>query len=385
MLKSRFLMGRAARLVGLTCSLSVILAACSSSPSSPSSSTSSKGTTKNSAGVAAAEAVVQAAERPITFTKPTPNFAMSKNSGKTVWYIAPDMSIPFIATIASGVKAAAAAAGMKAVIFDGKGQVNTFNQGVTEAVSQKASGIILQGINPALVSGPLAQAKAAGIPVIDSLNGDPTQPLASGVLAHVTVNYTEGGKLMADWVIAASKGTAHVVVFTSSIYTIYQNMVAGFKEEFAKLCPSTCKIDAVENVQPTGVATQLCSITSTAISRYPDAKYFVPFYDAMVTYMIPSIQQVHANVAIISHDGVTTNLDIIRKGGVQQADVSNPPTAAMGWAEVDEIGRLIAGLKPAPEDLPQQLFVKANVGSSDAGLFSGYANYESEYKSVWGK
>ncbi|MGH3192454.1 MAG: sugar ABC transporter substrate-binding protein [Streptosporangiaceae bacterium] len=335
--------------------------------------------------MAAAEAAVSAVERPITFTKPTPDFAMSKNSGKTVWYIAPDMSIPFIAAIASGVKAAAAAAGMKAVIFDGKGQVNTFNQGVTEAVSQKASGIILQGIDPALVSGPLAQAKAAGIPVIDSLNGDPTQPLASGVLAHVTVNYTEGGKLMADWVIAASKGTAHVVIFTSSIYTIYQNMLAGFKEEFAKLCPTTCKIDAVENVQPADVATQLGSVTSTAISRYPDAKYFVPFYDGMVTYMIPSVQQVHANVAIISHDGVTTNLDIIREGGVQQADVSNPPNPAMGWAEVDDIGRLMAGLKPAPEDLPQQLLVKANVGSSDTGLFPGYANYESEYESVWGK
>lgn len=384
MLRSRPLTGRAGRLAGLACSLTVILAACSSASSSPSSG-STNGKSVDSAGVSAAEAAVQAAERPIAFTKPTPNFAMSKNSGKTVWYIAPDMSIPFIATIASGVKAAAAAAGMKAVIFDGKGQVNTFNQGVSEAVSQKASGIILQGINPALVSGPLAQAKAAGIPVIDSLNGDPTQPLSPGVLAHVTVDYTQGGKLMADWVIAASKGTAHVVIFTSSIYTIYQNMVAGFKAEFAKLCPVNCKIDAVENVQPTQVATQLRGVTATAISRYPDAKYFVPFYDAMVTYMLPSIQQVNAKVAIISHDGVTANLGIIRNGGIQKADVSNPPTAAMGWAEVDEIGRLIAGLKAVPEALPQQLFVKANVGTSDAGLFPGYANYQPDYKAVWGK
>ncbi len=381
MMKKRLFAGR--WLAGITCSLSVVVAACSSAPAGTSSTNAQSA--KSSAGVSAAAAAVKSVEQPISFAKPTPDFAMSKNAGKTVWYIAPDMSIPFIADIASGVQAAAAAAGMKAVIFDGKGQVNTFNQGLTEAVSQKASGIILQGINPALVSGPLSQAKAAGIPVIDSLNGDPTQPLASGVLAHVTVNYTEGGKLMADWVIAASHGTAHVVIFTSSIYTIYQNMLAGFKAEFAKLCPATCKIDAVENVQPTDVATQLGGVTATAISRYPDAKYFVPFYDGMVTYMIPSIRQVHAGVAIISHDGVTTNLDIIRSGGVQQADVSNPPNPAMGWAEIDEIGRLIAGLQPATENLPQQLFVKANVGSSDAALFPGYASYESDYKSVWGK
>lgn len=326
---------------------------------------------------------VHAAEKPIQLTLPKTKVDMAKNRGKKIWYVAPDMEIPFIAQIAGGVQAAAKAAGMTAIVCDGKGNVSTFNQCVSEAVSQKVSGIILQGINPALVSAPLKQAVKDHIPVIDSLNGDPSQPLTNGVLAHVTVNYTLGGKLMADYVAAASKGKGQVIIFTSSIYTIYQNMVKGFEQELKLRCPK-CKVDAVENVQPTQVSTEMGTITSTAITRYPGAHYLVPFYDALVSFMIPAIQQVGSHAVIISHDGVTTNLDLIRKGDVQVADVSNPPTPSMGWAEVDELGRLMTGQPAVFEDLPQQIFVKANVGTNDNNLFPGYANYQAKYEALWG-
>lgn len=335
------------------------------------------------AGYVGAVRAVRAAEKPIRLMLPKVKVDMAKNRGKKIWYVAPDMEIPFIAQIAGGVQAAAKAAGMTAVICDGKGNVSTFNQCVSEAVSQKVGGIILQGINTALVSGPLKQAVKDHIPVIDSLNGDPTQPLKNGVRAHVTVNYTLGGKLMADYVAAASKGRGQVIVFTSSIYSIYQNMLKGFKQELALRCPK-CRIDAVENVQPTQVSTELGTITSTALSRYPRAHYLVPFYDALVSFMIPAIQQVGSHAVIISHDGVNTNLDLIRKGDVQVADVSNPPTPAMGWAEVDELGRLMAGQPAVFENLPQQIFVKGNVGPNDSNLFPGYQKYQAKYEALWG-
>lgn len=364
--------------------VTVSLAACGSGSTNNTSGGGASATSAaSSPGYKLALAAVTAAEKPMQLQLPSTPVDMAKNKGKTVMYVAPDMEIPFIASIASGVQAAAKAAGMNAVVCDGKGNVNTFNQCVAEAVSQKVNGIILQGINPALVSAPLKQAEAANIPVIDSLNGDPNQPLTNGLSAHVTVNYTEGGKLLADYVTVASKGHGQLVVFTSSIYTVYQNMLAGFKSELAKACPG-CKLDAVENVQPTQVSTELGTITSTMLSRFPNAKYFVPFYDGMVTFMTPSIQQVSSHVQIISHDGVTTNIDLIRAGQVQTADVSNPPNASMGWAEVDEIGRLMAGQPAVFENLPQQIFVKANVGANDSNLFPGYAGYQTKYEKLWG-
>lgn len=340
--------------------------------------------TTTSSGVLAARAAVLAAEKPIVFKAPAPSYSIKKLAGKSVWYIAPTMSVPFIAAIAAGFKAAGQAAGLKVTIFDGQGNVNTWNQGVSEAVSQGASGIVLQGISPSLVSGPLAQAAAKKIPVIDSLTGNPTDPLAKGVLAHVTVNYKVGGQLLADWVIADSNGHAHVVIFTSSVYTIYVRMLAGFKAEFAKRCPTTCKIDAIEDVAPNNWATQIGTIASTQLSRHPDMNYFVPVADAMVTFIAPSLSQVHSSVKIISHDGVTTNLDLIRSGKTQQADVSNPPNASMGWAQIDELGRLMLHMRPVMENLPQQIFVKSNVGKNDKNLFPHYSNYASEFKANWG-
>lgn len=372
-------LGHKVLMAGVILTLAASLAACGST----SSTNKSAGGVTSSADYKLALAAVKAAEKPMQLQLPSTSVDMAKNKGKTLMYVAPDMEIPFIADIAGGVQAAAKAAGMNAIICDGKGNVNTFNQCVSEAVSQKVGGIILQGINPALVSGPLKQAISDHIPVIDSLNGDPNQPLTNGLLAHVTVNYTEGGQLLADYVTVASKGKGQVVVFTSSIYTVYQNMLAGFKAQLKKVCPG-CQLDTVENVQPTQVSTELGTITSTVLSRFPKAQYLVPFYDGMVTFMTPSIQQVGSHAQIISHDGVTTNIDLIRRGEVQTADVSNPPNPSMGWAEVDELGRLMAGQPAVFENLPQQIFIKSNVGSSDANLYPGYANYQTKYEQLWG-
>ena len=81
---------------------------------------------------------------------------------------------------------------------------------------------------------------------------------------------------------------------------------------------------------------------------------------------------------------MTTNVDLIRSGKTQQADVSNPPNASIGWAQVDELGRLMLGNHPVTENLPQQILVKSNVGKNDKNLFPQYSNYASAFKANWG-
>jgi ABC-type sugar transport system substrate-binding protein len=336
---------------------------------------------------AAQQAIAKATE-PLQLTLPSEPVPMDKLQGKSVWYIAPDMSLPFIAAIAQGFKDAAEAAGLKPTIFDGKGNVNTFNQGVSSAVSQGADGILLQGINPALVSGPLQQATKQKIAIVDSLNGGPDQPLTGGVQAHVTVDYKLGGALMADYTATSTDCKGQAIFFTSSIYNIYKDMVAGFKEELARVCPD-CKLADVVNVAPTDLATKLGGLTSTAAARHPDVKAFVAAYDGQVQFMEQALQERGGDgLAIISHDGVTSNLKQIQAGaGLQTMDVSNPPNEAMGWAEVDQLGRLLAKLEPVQDALPQQVFVKDNISGDPedvAALFPGYADYQSQWKKLWG-
>jgi ribose transport system substrate-binding protein len=364
------------------------LAACGSDSGGSSAKGDGGGAKAAGASCPQAQQAVDKATKPLQLTLPSEAVPMSKIAGKSVWYIAPDMSLPFIAAIAHGFKDAAQAAGLKPTIFDGKGNVNTFNQGVSAAVSQGADGILLQGINPALVSGPLQQATKQKIAIVDSLNGGPDQPLTGGVQAHVTVDYRLGGALMADYAATSTGCKGQAIFFTSSIYNIYKDMVAGFKDELAHVCPD-CQLADVVNVAPTDLATKLGGLTSTAAARHPDAKAFVAAYDGQVQFMEQALQERGgAGLAIISHDGVTSNLKQIQSGaGLQTMDVSNPPNEAMGWAEVDQLGRLLTKMQPVQDALPQQVFVKDNIKGDPedvAALFPGYADYQSKWKQLWG-
>lgn len=314
---------------------------------------------------------------------------LSKIKGRSVWYIAPDMSIPFIKAISVGFTRAAEAAGLKPVVFDGQGQVGMFNQGVSSAVAQGAAGILLPGINPELVSGPLADAEKRGVIVVDSLTGGPDQPLTHGVKSHVTEDFAASGSMAADYVAATSGCAAESIFVTSNVFDIYKDMQSGYEKELAALCGDHCKNVDTINVTTPDLATKLAGLVTTSATRRPDAHYVVAAYDGMVSFLTPALAELGRNdISIVSHDGVTANLEQIRAGkGLQKIDVSGPPDEAIGWAQIDQLARLLAGQKVPPVTLPQQTFrqdnLPDNVGDV-AALAPAYGSYESMYRHVWG-
>lgn len=331
-----------------------------------------------------AAAKVDAATSAASFVPPTEPVSMSAAAGKKVWFIAPDMSLPFIASIAKGFTEGATAAGMSPTVFDGKGNVTTFNQGVSTAVAQQADAILLQGINPALVSDPLSQAISANTVIVDSLNGGPDAPTADGVQAHVTVDYAAGGALMAADALARSNCQGTLVFFTSSIYAVYVDMLAGFNQEVKSLCPD-CDAPVVVDVAPTDLATKLPTLVSTNLTLNPTSTVFVAAYDGMVQFMSPSIQEAGSKVVIVSHDGADASLAQIKSANTPLVStISNPPNEAIGWAEVDQLGRLLTGGTAIVPDLPQQIFNKDNTAADAASMFPGFADYQMQYQKLWG-
>jgi ABC-type sugar transport system substrate-binding protein len=110
-----------------------------------------------------------------------------------------------------GVQAAGAASGLKVHVFDGAGDPTKFNQGIQQAVSQHAAAIIIEGINPALVTAPLAQAKAAHIPVVEGQNTDPGSSLPDGIAAEVSNDFTLGGRYLAYRALADTNCKAKIL------------------------------------------------------------------------------------------------------------------------------------------------------------------------------
>ena len=163
--------------VGLA-ALAIGLAGCgSSSSSSTSSSTSSSAATSAAATSASTSAsggsssiasTIASFSGPVTW--PGPNTSVKPPAGKSVTIIICGSQGITCVRVGNGAKAAAAALGYKATVVDGQSQPTVWNQAIRSAVASKTSGIILAGVPPALVTGALAVAKSAGIPVATVLS-----------------------------------------------------------------------------------------------------------------------------------------------------------------------------------------------------------------------
>src|SRR5690242_10429970 len=79
-------------------------------------------------GVAIARANLRVAEKLPHWKAPGAPFQMSRLKGKRVWIITSTLTVPFVADIAKGTQQAAALAGWKTTLIDGKGIVSEWNR-----------------------------------------------------------------------------------------------------------------------------------------------------------------------------------------------------------------------------------------------------------------
>jgi ribose transport system substrate-binding protein len=326
-----------------------------------------------------AKAALDGASKPMRYVVPKRPVSVSKIQGKTFWYIAPVLSSATAVNISNGFKAAAAAAGAKAHVFDGQGNVTQWNQGLTEAVTQGAAGVVLQGENPSLVSGPLATAFSQKIPVIDALNGNSSDPL-NGLFAHVTPNFSQTGKLQADYVLATTHCHANIAIFNQPVYPGLVLDANGVKAEMQRLCPS-CPVTE-QDVAAAGVATSIPSLVQNVVHANPKINFIVSAADGMAFFMPAALQQIGSKVRVVGSNGTLPNLQNVAQNIGQVADVGLPPLAYIGWLMFDELARAAAGQPNASFALPQQVFYSANLNIKH--IYPKFGPYQSAFKKLWG-
>lgn len=326
-----------------------------------------------------AKAALDAASKPMRFQVPKARVPVSKVKGKTFWYIAPVLSSATAVNISNGFKAAAAAAGAKAHVFDGQGNVTQWNEGLTEAVTQGAAGIVLQGENPSLVSGPLATASSKKIPVIDALNGNFRDPL-NGLFAHITPNFSDTGKLQADYVLATTHCHANIAIFNQPVYPGLVDDANGVKDEMGRLCPSCPVME--QDVAAANVATTIPSLVQNVVHSHPNLNFIVSAADGMAFFMPAALQQIGSKVRVVGSNGTLPNLQNVAQGNGQVADVGLPPLQYIGWLMFDALARASTGLPNASFPLPQQVFFKANLNIQH--VYPKFGAYQAAFKKLWG-
>jgi ribose transport system substrate-binding protein len=280
---------------------------------------------------------------------------------------------------AHGVTDAGKTLGWSVQTIDGQGNPQAWNAGINTAISEKADGIVLDAVPPALVGDALAKAKAAKIPVVSIFNPDLGK--SSPVFAYVTPDHTAQGKVMADWVAADSKGKAQVVLVEDNEFPELVQRVAGFKAELAKC--SGCKIVDTVASQIGTMAQKLPGAVASSLQSHPTATYVISPYDSNATFAAQGVRQAgkQATVKVAGYEGDSQAVDAIRKGDIQAMTVADP-AEWMGWQAVDEFNRAFGGQKAENTPVSWRVLTKSNVPAT--GNWTGDFDYQGQYGDLWG-
>ena len=315
---------------------------------------------------------------------PTATVDAAKAKGKTVWMIQSTIT-PLVTDVTTAFDQAASVAGVKTRIINGNGSVNTTVQAASEAVAQHAGAIVLFAVPVTEVQSQITAAKAAGIPVIDTFDGDTGKHMtAQGVYGHVSENPVAAGKTVADWMLTDTSCKLDTAILGSAAVTPHVLSAKGAQSEVSRLCPS-CKSQFV-NLNLTDLSTDAGTQAQETLRRDPSINVLMSCFDGAVPFIISGLQQSGGTkVKMISMDGTAAAISMIRSGaGPLAADVALPPAGYIGWAYLDQTLRALTGAPATDGVLPYRLIDKANVGSNSTDLFPGFANYKSQFEHLWG-
>jgi ribose transport system substrate-binding protein len=397
--------GRLLVLGALIACLAVGISACGGSGSSSSSETGSsstseeasagggspeEGATTASSGGSAEEGIKIAEERvatalgPPEFKSPGPAFDMGKAmKGKTIWFIATSMELPYVDEVAKAFGEAVEYAGGKLQIYDGKGETAVQAAGIEKAVASGADLIWLQAVDPKIMQAQMAEAKAAGIPVIDSNSYEPGSKPLYGSWIHTGYSTEEQGTLGIDYAIAQNHGEFHALWVTAPFFTFFEQRQKAMEAELEELCPEKCSM-TVQKVEFTELAQTPLKVQSE-ITKDPSINVIIPSFELQVPYILQAIKAAgKEGIEVQNTGGLPEEIKSLAEGTAEF--VSTDPDYAPwdGWAATDLAGRALAGEAPQNpfESFPPiRLFTKESPPKTSGNRME--TDFIGEYKKLW--
>jgi ribose transport system substrate-binding protein len=279
---------------------------------------------------------------------------------------------------AKGATDAGRSLGWDVKTIAGNGTPQGWNAGILNAISEKADGIVLDAVPPALVGDAVAKAQAAKIPLVSVFN--PKVEASGGVFSYVTPDHEAQGVGMADWVASDSKGKAKVILVEDNEFPELAERVKGFKAELAQC--GGCSIVATVQSQIGTMAQKLPQAVVSAVQSHPDATYVISQYDSNALFASQGVQQAgkSATVKVGGYEGDPQAVDAIRKGQTQAATIADP-TEWMGWQAIDEFARAFAG-QPA-SNVPTQWRLITRGNAPATGVWTGDLDYRAKFQELW--
>jgi ribose transport system substrate-binding protein len=353
-----------------TAALAVAGCGSSSSSSSSTSGGGATGTTSASSsasagnsGLAHAQSVVTKYANPVsTYSLPTsPVKGLAKDKGKTVMYIPLLNAIPAFQITAGSLKAALAKVGMSEQVCNGGANPTSVAGCLNQAKSQGDVGVITDAIPYGLAADAFHATAAAGIHVL--ITDQIAQP---GTVNGDKLNYQPGNinqpTLIADWIIADSKGKANAIVGEEMDSPSAQAYVTnGLQPEFKNYC-SACTVKIQHVTQ--SASNQIASATNSAILQTPGVQYYYTEFEDDLQPVLQGIQQ-SGKINSIKVEAATATIAGLQKlkAGQSVAGEVGDDVNYEGWADADDLFRMLTGAPVITENIPERIFDTANIGS----------------------
>jgi ribose transport system substrate-binding protein len=352
-----------------------------------------------SSGVAHTKSVVRSLMRKTkTYPAPGPSLNVKSLKGKTVWYIPITFEDPEFATTATALKAALSEAGMKLQTCNGEASPSATAACLNRAQTTHAAGVILDSIPVALAANAVTALENARIPVLIT---DQIVPAASlhlpgrvSGLGSDKLSYLIGDgpislRGISDWIIADSGGSANVLISEFTDNYSAESFVQGAKAEFQKYCPAcvlTTSLVTNANFQ------LIPSETSAALISNPSTNYVLSEFDASLQAVYAGVQSAGyvTKVKGASTVGILAGLQMIKEKNYLAADLGTD-FPYQGWADADQMFRMILHKPVVSETIPQRLFTAANIGTikltptaETTGQWYGSLAYKKMFARLWG-
>jgi ribose transport system substrate-binding protein len=382
---------RLTSLVSLLVVIALALAACGDDDSD--SGSQGDTTEASSTGVEEARELVAAASEPQAWEDPGPAFDASAADGATVWFVGDNLQIPFNAGVVTGLKDALAEMGASLRSVDGKGQISEQTKGISQAIGQGADLIVIGGVPYTLLKAQLQEAKAAGIPVVIWGGWSPgTRPddVPDSVVGGGSHSYENAGKLMGDWIVADSGGSAKVGLVTVSDAGLLAEQVAdSVTAELERLCED-CTVETLDARIPQWA--DLSRTVPSFLRANPDIEYLVPLFDGMVPFIVPGLRTAGAvdDICVVSFNGTPAVLELMQQGKSGICADVGAVSEPQGWGLADQVLRILAGEPPVVDDdikAMERLFSRDTIDELDlsADQASWYTDedYRARYRELW--
>jgi ribose transport system substrate-binding protein len=350
------------------------------SPSAGSSTTSASGSGSGS-GLAEAKSILASYEkRPTTIPITTP-IGKPIPSGKTVDFI--NCGVAQCTTVYQNFAAAARSFGWTTKDILTTGTPSTINAAVQQAANSHPDAVVLDGLPRAAYSGPLAQLKQAGIPVVES---SVTDTAGNGVAAVINGPAVFGqlGEAFAGWAVAENNGKANVLYVKDPDLVIFASIGTSMQAKYKQLCPSCgfAQIQVPSENFGLKATTQIVSY----LKAHPDVNTVV-YSIGNLNIGVPAALKAAgiSGIKTIDQGSTPENLSYVASG--QQTSAGPYPLSYGGYQLADTTARVLMGLSTAPDDqgrYPWWIVNKGdNVGTDIA--FATIPGFEQQFAKLWNK